>query len=97
MQNDNTWMGIHTKDTELASTAGINNFKEKVAGEGPECWNGCGGRHMIQDCKKPINQKRLSASKKKFFDAKNKKSGDHLFKERWTRSWGRWLRRTGKQ
>jgi hypothetical protein len=31
------------------------------------------GRHMVQDCKKPINQKWIEANKKNFFEAKTKK------------------------
>jgi hypothetical protein len=74
MLNDNTWTGIHTKGTESVFQAGGKNSKgHQGNGEGPECWNGCGGRHMVQDCKKPLDQKRISANKKKFYAALEKK------------------------
>ena len=73
MLNENTWTGIHTKGSESVFQAGTKNAKGHQEREGPECWNGCGGRHMVQDCKKPHDQKRIAANKKKFYDAINKK------------------------
>lgn len=72
--NNNTWTGIHTKGSKSVFQAGSKNSKGHHGnGEGPKCWNGCGGHHMVQDCKKPLSQKRIKASKKKFFAAKDKK------------------------
>jgi hypothetical protein len=74
MLNENTWTGIHTKGNESIFQAGQKNSKGNQGnGDGPECWNGCGGNHMVQDCKKPIDQNRVNANKKKFFDAIEKK------------------------
>jgi hypothetical protein len=72
--NDNTWTGIHTKGTESVFQAGGKNSKgHQGAGEGPECWNSCGGRHVVQDCKKPLDQNRIAANKKKYFAAIDEK------------------------
>ena len=66
MLNDNTWTGIHTKGSESIFQVGGSNTQETPDDEGPECWNGCGGRHMVQDCKKPMDQKRVEANQKKY-------------------------------
>jgi hypothetical protein len=68
MLNDNTWTGIHTKGTKSVFQAGGKNSKgHQGTGEGPKCWNGCGGRHVVQDCKPsctPSAARRLSRAKK---------------------------------
>jgi hypothetical protein len=74
MLNNNTWTGIHTKGTKPVFQAGGKNSKgHKGTGKGPECWNGCGGCHVVQDCKKPLDQNRITANKKKYFAAIDKK------------------------
>ena len=78
MLNNNTWTGIHKKGTESAFQAGGKNSKgHQGTGEGPECWNGCGARHMVQDCKTLLDQKRILANKKKFWAALEKKKNSN--------------------
>jgi hypothetical protein len=66
MLNDNTWNGIHTKGTDSIFQAGGGPPK---GGFEPECWN-CTGKHRVDECTQPKDQKRIEANRKKFLEKK---------------------------
>jgi hypothetical protein len=65
-----TWTGTTTKGNESAFSINGNSASTGVK---YECFN-CGGNHSLSDCPQPKNSDRISQNRKKFLNAKRKKS-----------------------
>jgi hypothetical protein len=83
MMQDDSWLGVKSKAKETAFTAvkKAKNGKTEAAlvstsadGAPRKCFN-CGGDHMLPQCKKPLDQERIKANKKKSFEARGTGGG----------------------